>query len=179
MVVEVQEFQSYLVKMDGTGRVTKRNQRFLKPIRTYRELLAGVTPEAERPTSSRVATPTAAAAARSGCATTTAAAAEMPANSSGGTSSRLGGWRPTGLVGEEVESMPEGNPGTALPAEQDSGEQTSTKTTSLEGGPGTILVDVVDKPVSVAMGRGRRAVKVPQKLVVGDPDDPRFNRKRK
>ena len=38
-VVEVLDYQSYLVKMDGTGRVSKRNRRFLKPIRTYRELL--------------------------------------------------------------------------------------------------------------------------------------------
>ena len=31
-IVEVQNFDSYLVKMDGTGRVTKRNRRFLRPI---------------------------------------------------------------------------------------------------------------------------------------------------
>ena len=31
-VVESQPFDSYLVKMDGTGRITKRNRRFLRPI---------------------------------------------------------------------------------------------------------------------------------------------------
>ncbi|MCP4261713.1 MAG: hypothetical protein GY774_30050, partial [Planctomycetes bacterium] len=31
-VVECQEFDAYLIKMDGTGRVTKRNRRFLRPI---------------------------------------------------------------------------------------------------------------------------------------------------
>ena len=31
-VMEVQPFDAYLIKMDGTGRVTKRNRRFLKPI---------------------------------------------------------------------------------------------------------------------------------------------------
>ena len=39
-VVEVLDYHSYLVKMDGSGRVSKRNRRFLKPIRTYREILA-------------------------------------------------------------------------------------------------------------------------------------------
>ena len=40
-VVEVQGYDSYLVKMDGTGRVSKRNRSFLKPIKTYSELLKG------------------------------------------------------------------------------------------------------------------------------------------
>ena len=31
-IVEVQDFDSYLVRMDGSGRVTKRNRQFLKPI---------------------------------------------------------------------------------------------------------------------------------------------------
>ena len=31
-VVECQEFDSYLVKMDGSGRITKRNRRYLRPI---------------------------------------------------------------------------------------------------------------------------------------------------
>ena len=31
-VLEVQGFDSYLIKMDGTGRVTKRRRRFLRPI---------------------------------------------------------------------------------------------------------------------------------------------------
>ena len=40
-MVEVQGYDSYLVKMDGTGRVSKRNRAFLRPIRTYSELLKG------------------------------------------------------------------------------------------------------------------------------------------
>ena len=39
VIVEIQPFESYLVKMDGSGRVTKRNRRFLKPIKTFRDLL--------------------------------------------------------------------------------------------------------------------------------------------
>ena len=39
VVVEVLNFDAYLVKMDGTGRVSKRNRRFLKPIRTYQSLI--------------------------------------------------------------------------------------------------------------------------------------------
>ena len=31
-IVEVLEFNSYLVKIDGTGRITKRNRQFLRPI---------------------------------------------------------------------------------------------------------------------------------------------------
>ena len=43
-VVEQLGFDSYLVRMDGSGRVSKRNRQFLKPIKTYGELLGG-TPD--------------------------------------------------------------------------------------------------------------------------------------
>ena len=39
-IVEVQEFDSYLVRMDGRGRVTKRNRRYLKPIKSFMSLLS-------------------------------------------------------------------------------------------------------------------------------------------
>lgn len=39
VVVEILGFDAYLVKLDGTGRVSKRNRRFLKPIRTYKSML--------------------------------------------------------------------------------------------------------------------------------------------
>ena len=41
-VVEQLGFDSYLVRMDGLGRVSKRNRQFLKPIKTYGELLGGM-----------------------------------------------------------------------------------------------------------------------------------------
>ena len=41
VIVEVQEHDAYLVRMDGSGRVSKRNRRFLKPIRSYKEIMAG------------------------------------------------------------------------------------------------------------------------------------------
>ena len=41
VVVEVLGYDSYLVKMDGSGRVSKRNRQFLRPIKTFSELLKG------------------------------------------------------------------------------------------------------------------------------------------
>ena len=43
-IVEVLEFDSYLVKMDGSGRVSKRNRRFLKPITTFQQRIANSLP---------------------------------------------------------------------------------------------------------------------------------------
>ena len=34
-VMEVQPFDSYLIKMDSTGRLTKRNRRYLRPITPF------------------------------------------------------------------------------------------------------------------------------------------------
>ena len=39
VIVEILGFDAYLVKLDGTGRVSKRNRRFLRPIRTYKSML--------------------------------------------------------------------------------------------------------------------------------------------
>jgi hypothetical protein len=38
-VVEVESFDKYVVKMDGSGRLTSRNRRYLKPIKTYQDKL--------------------------------------------------------------------------------------------------------------------------------------------
>ena len=38
-VVEVESFDKYVVKMDGSGRLTTRNRRYLKPIKTYQDKL--------------------------------------------------------------------------------------------------------------------------------------------
>ncbi len=38
-VVEIAGNDAYIVKMDGSGRVTRRNRQFLKPIRGYTEIL--------------------------------------------------------------------------------------------------------------------------------------------
>ena len=38
-IVEVGEFDKYIVKMDGSGRLTVRNRKFLKPITSFQEEL--------------------------------------------------------------------------------------------------------------------------------------------
>ena len=38
-VVEVQEYDKYLVRVDGSGRCTLRNRRFLRPASPYKEVL--------------------------------------------------------------------------------------------------------------------------------------------
>ena len=40
-IVEVGEFDKYLVKVDGSGRLTVRNRRYLRPNVTYQEALEG------------------------------------------------------------------------------------------------------------------------------------------
>ena len=39
-VVEVLDFEAYMVKLDGSGRVSKRNRRFLRPILPYSNVLS-------------------------------------------------------------------------------------------------------------------------------------------
>jgi hypothetical protein len=43
-IVEVQPFDAYLVKMDGTGRITKRNRIFLRPILPFSDVNAPKLP---------------------------------------------------------------------------------------------------------------------------------------
>ena len=46
VVVESLGFDSYNVRMDGSGRLTKRNRRFLRPIKAYKDVLSrGVEPQ--------------------------------------------------------------------------------------------------------------------------------------
>ena len=40
-VVEVQEYDSYLIKVDGSNKATKRNRKFLRKLVTYNEVLNG------------------------------------------------------------------------------------------------------------------------------------------
>lgn len=40
VIVEVGEFDAYLVKMDGSGRISKRNRQYLRPIRAVSDILA-------------------------------------------------------------------------------------------------------------------------------------------
>ena len=40
-VVENLGYDSYLVKLDGSGRVSRRNRRFLRPINSYKSVLEG------------------------------------------------------------------------------------------------------------------------------------------
>ena len=44
VIVEVLDYQSYIVKMDGSGRTSKRNRRFLRPIKPYKHALLPAEP---------------------------------------------------------------------------------------------------------------------------------------
>ena len=44
VIVEVLDHQSYMVKMDGSGRTSKRNRRFLHPMKPYRHALLPAEP---------------------------------------------------------------------------------------------------------------------------------------
>ena len=46
-IVEVGNFDQYTVRMDGTGRLTTRNRRFLRPIQPYRDVIGRVVPTQE------------------------------------------------------------------------------------------------------------------------------------
>ena len=48
-VVEVGDFDKYTVKVDGSGRLTTRNRRFLRPIRCYKEAISRPAPVAPPP----------------------------------------------------------------------------------------------------------------------------------
>ena len=37
--MEVSGYDSYLVRMDGSGRISKRNRKFLRPVRPYKDML--------------------------------------------------------------------------------------------------------------------------------------------
>ena len=56
-VVEVGEFGKYTVKVDGSGRLTVRNRRFLRPIRTYREAISQPAPRDARASQDDAPTP--------------------------------------------------------------------------------------------------------------------------
>ena len=45
VIVEVLDHQSYMVKMDGSGRTSKRNRRFLRPIKPHRHALLPAEPQ--------------------------------------------------------------------------------------------------------------------------------------
>ena len=54
-IVEVHDFDSYLIKIDGSNTVTKRNRKFLRKIATFIDNVAGPSPHDD---TSAVATPT-------------------------------------------------------------------------------------------------------------------------
>ena len=49
-IVEVQDFDSYLVKIDGSNTVTKRNRKYLRKIATFIDSVAGPSPTVTTPT---------------------------------------------------------------------------------------------------------------------------------
>ena len=49
-VVEVQEYDSYIVKIDGSNTVTKRNRKYLRKIATFIDSVAGPSPTVTTPT---------------------------------------------------------------------------------------------------------------------------------
>ena len=51
------EFYKYTIKVDGSGQLTKRNRRFLRPVRPYKEEISRQAPAAVRPTAEDTAPP--------------------------------------------------------------------------------------------------------------------------
>ena len=47
-IVEVKDFDQYMVKVDGSGRLTLRNRRFLRPISPYQDELKNLMEETEK-----------------------------------------------------------------------------------------------------------------------------------
>ena len=48
-VVEVGDFDKYMIKMDGSGRLTTRNRRALRPIQCYKRTISWSTPTTASP----------------------------------------------------------------------------------------------------------------------------------
>ena len=46
--VEVGAFDNYTIKIDGSGRLTNRNRRFLRPVRSYKEMISRPAPAADK-----------------------------------------------------------------------------------------------------------------------------------
>ena len=205
-MVEVQGFDSYLVKMDGTGRVSKRNRAFLRPIRTYTELLAGkkyLYPAAEGASGALVKEQTTPMLRRStlverhgqtgsqkrGGDSNVGRQQETEGNtgercSSGETESNRG--RDvcfSDRTAQEVTVLPESNTGRA----DRSCVQSSETDTSLRDGGVDVVVPEVQDTIRRSDGatqgedlhpnvRPKRHVKPIDRLVVGDPTKWHFNR---
>lgn len=193
VVTEVLDYEAYLVKIDGTGRVSKQNRRYLKPIRTYREILMGresnsspsnsselvVSTPVHSKVSSRVSSP----AVSSPLSLSTAVPVELfdsghvlvYGDMSGQTSFRSGGCqppeRPDNVVRLDTERGGISNSHSENEGRVEGGAQTTVPADG--SGPGILCSN--DENVSVAKSRGRQAAKVPSQLVVGNPQGWHFN----
>ena len=54
-IVEVGAFDKYNVKIDGSGRLTNRNRRFLRPVRSYKEIISRPAPAPAAPAADETA----------------------------------------------------------------------------------------------------------------------------
>ena len=57
VIVELGAYDKYTVKIDGSGCLTDRSRRFLRPIRTYKEVISKLTPTAGAPPEDKAAPP--------------------------------------------------------------------------------------------------------------------------
>ena len=55
--MEVGAFDKYTIKIDGSGRLTNRNRRFLRPVRSYKEIISRPAPAAGAPAADKTVPP--------------------------------------------------------------------------------------------------------------------------
>ena len=56
-IVEVAAFDKYMIKVNGSGRLTIRNRRLLRPIKTYKEVISKPSTKANTETNAKDETP--------------------------------------------------------------------------------------------------------------------------
>ena len=55
--MEVGAYNKYIVKIDGSGRLTVRNRRFLRPVQSYKEIIGKPASTAGAPAADKTAPP--------------------------------------------------------------------------------------------------------------------------
>ena len=194
-VIEVGGYDSYTVKMDGSGRVTRRNRQYLKPIRGYMELLAEsqkrlrgatkiVSVPGDMPASARggnhgsgppppIGVPTILRSGLPGSSylpggsSAVAGSGESP-STSGPRNTELGMSSSPAEVVQQNDDQGTTQDGIRLP------QVDVSRTTSVDQVHAGAQSDTV-----ISQGqyvRPKHSIRPPNRLVVGDPNHPRFNR---
>ena len=56
-IVEAGAFDKYTIKIDGSGRLTNRNRRILRPVRSYKDIISRPAPAVGAPAADKTAPP--------------------------------------------------------------------------------------------------------------------------